>query len=214
MLRAAVTKSELHFGTETKGQTVSSTVAITNVGITNTFFTGAEISGTSSSDFSDDYNDNAPCGNTSASPLLLGKTCQKLRPEQDWNRERQLQGVQQHGWKSADALTDRQRSVTDSNCLHHSAAGALRRRPFSLFVSATVRIKIHTARLAVTNSGISTGVLLTPAIDLSYLYALLPGRPRFGVPDAPFSTEQGYSRDFTVKQSFPFLDGALPCQAH
>jgi hypothetical protein len=76
MLRAAVTKSELHFGTETKGQTVSSTVAITNVGITNMFFTGAEISGTSSSDFSDDYNDNAPCGYTSASPLLPGKTCE------------------------------------------------------------------------------------------------------------------------------------------
>jgi hypothetical protein len=50
-LRAAVTKSELPF-------------------------TGAEISGTSSSDFSDDYNNNAPCGNTSASSLLPGRTCQ------------------------------------------------------------------------------------------------------------------------------------------
>ena len=70
------TPATVNFGTVTKGQTVSSTVTITNVGTTNVFFTGAEISGTSSSDFSDNYNDSAPCGNTSAAPLLPGKTCQ------------------------------------------------------------------------------------------------------------------------------------------
>jgi trimeric autotransporter adhesin len=66
----------INFGTVTRGQTVSSTVTITNVGTTNVFFTGAELSGTQSSDFSDNYNDSAPCNNTSTNPLKPGGTCQ------------------------------------------------------------------------------------------------------------------------------------------
>ena len=66
----------INFGTVTRGQTVSSTVTITNVGTTNVFFTGAELSGTQSADFSDNYNDGAPCNNTSANPLKPGGTCQ------------------------------------------------------------------------------------------------------------------------------------------
>jgi hypothetical protein len=66
----------INFGTVTRGQTVSSTVTITNVGTTNVYFTGAEISGGQSADFSDNYNDNAPCNNTSTNPLKPGGTCQ------------------------------------------------------------------------------------------------------------------------------------------
>ncbi len=65
----------INFGTVTRGTQVSSTVTITNVGTTNVFFTGAEISGTNSADFSDNYGDNAPCNNTSANPLKPGGTC-------------------------------------------------------------------------------------------------------------------------------------------
>jgi hypothetical protein len=65
----------INFGTVTRGTQVSSTVTITNVGTTNVFFTGAEISGTNSADFSDNYGDNAPCGNTSTNPLKPGGTC-------------------------------------------------------------------------------------------------------------------------------------------
>jgi hypothetical protein len=65
----------INFGTVTRGNQVSSTVTITNVGTTNVFFTGAEISGTNSADFSDNYGDNAPCNNTSANPLKPGGTC-------------------------------------------------------------------------------------------------------------------------------------------
>lgn len=66
----------INFGTVTRGQTVSSTVTITNVGTTNVFFTGAELSGTQSADFSDNYNDGAPCNNTASNPLKPGGTCQ------------------------------------------------------------------------------------------------------------------------------------------
>ncbi len=66
----------INFGTVTRGTTVSSTVTITNVGTTNVFFTGAEISGTQSADFSDNYNDGAPCNNTATNPLKPGGTCQ------------------------------------------------------------------------------------------------------------------------------------------
>jgi len=70
------TPASVNFGTVTRGTQVASTVTITNVGTTNVFFTGAELSGTNSADFAVNYGDNAPCGNTSTSPLLPGKTCQ------------------------------------------------------------------------------------------------------------------------------------------
>ncbi len=70
------TPSTLNFGTVTRGTQVSSTATITNVGTTNVFFTGAELSGANSADFSVNYLDSAPCGNTSTNPLLPGKTCQ------------------------------------------------------------------------------------------------------------------------------------------
>jgi hypothetical protein len=66
----------VNFGTVNRGTTVSSTVTITNVGTTNVFFTGAELSGTNSADFSVNYQDNPPCSNNSTNPLLPGKTCQ------------------------------------------------------------------------------------------------------------------------------------------
>jgi len=70
------TPTTVNFGTVTRGTQVSSTVTITNVGTTNVFFTGAELSGTNSADFAVNYNDNAPCNNTATNPLLPGKTCQ------------------------------------------------------------------------------------------------------------------------------------------
>lgn len=70
------TPASVNFGTVNRGTLVSSTVTITNVGTTNVFFGGAELSGSNSADFSDNYNDNAPCNNTAANPLLPGKTCQ------------------------------------------------------------------------------------------------------------------------------------------
>jgi hypothetical protein len=69
------TPTSINFGTVTKGQQVSSTVTITNVGTTNVFFTGAEFSGTNSADFADNYNDSPPCGNNSSNPLKPGGTC-------------------------------------------------------------------------------------------------------------------------------------------
>ena len=69
------TPTTINFGTVTKGTQVSSTVTITNVGTTNVFFTGAEFTGTNSADFADNYNDSAPCGNTSANPLKPAGTC-------------------------------------------------------------------------------------------------------------------------------------------
>ncbi len=70
------TPSSISFGTVTHGTQVSSTATITNVGLTPVFFTGAEISGTGSSNFSVNYGSAAPCGNNQNSPLLPGKTCQ------------------------------------------------------------------------------------------------------------------------------------------
>lgn len=67
--------AQINFGTVTRGTQVSSTVTITNVGTTNVFFTGAEIAGPNSADFSDNYSDNPPCGNSSNSPLKPGGTC-------------------------------------------------------------------------------------------------------------------------------------------
>jgi hypothetical protein len=70
------TPATLNFGTVTDGTQVSDTVTITNVGLTPVFFTGAELSGANSADFSVNYGDQPPCGNNSATPLLPGKTCQ------------------------------------------------------------------------------------------------------------------------------------------
>jgi hypothetical protein len=70
------TPSTVNFGTVTKGSTVSSTVTITNVGTTNVYFTGGELSGTNSADFSDNYNDSPPCNNTISNPLKPAGTCQ------------------------------------------------------------------------------------------------------------------------------------------
>lgn len=70
------TPNTINFGTVTDGSQVSSTATITNVGTTAVFFTATEISGTNSGDFTASYLPGAPCGNTSSSPLLPGKTCQ------------------------------------------------------------------------------------------------------------------------------------------
>jgi len=69
------TPGSVNFGTVTDGTQVSSTVTITNVGTTNVFFTGAELSGTNSANFSDNYGDGAPCGNNANNPLKPGATC-------------------------------------------------------------------------------------------------------------------------------------------
>jgi sugar lactone lactonase YvrE len=70
------TPGTLIFGTVTDGSQVNSTATITNVGTTPVFFTGAELSGANSADFSVNYGDSAPCNNTSANPLKPGATCQ------------------------------------------------------------------------------------------------------------------------------------------
>jgi hypothetical protein len=71
------TPTSVNFGTVTRGTQVSSTVTITNVGTTNVYFTGSELSGTNSADFTANYlGGNIPCNNTSTNPLLPGKTCQ------------------------------------------------------------------------------------------------------------------------------------------
>lgn len=70
------TPNSVNFGTVTDGQQVSSTVTITNVGKTNVYFTGAELTGANSADFSVNYGDGAPCGNSASNPLLPGGTCQ------------------------------------------------------------------------------------------------------------------------------------------
>jgi trimeric autotransporter adhesin len=69
------TPGSLVFGTVTDESEVSSSVTITNVGTTPVSFTGAEISGANSADFSVNYADGPPCGNTSANPLQPGATC-------------------------------------------------------------------------------------------------------------------------------------------
>lgn len=71
------TPTTVNFGTVTRGTQVSSTVTITNVGTTNVYFTGSEISGTNAPDFTANYlGSSVPCGNTVTNPLLPGKTCQ------------------------------------------------------------------------------------------------------------------------------------------
>jgi hypothetical protein len=70
------TPTTLNFGTVSRNTQVSSTATITNVGTTPVFFTGAELTGPNSNNFSVNYGDNAPCGNTASTPLLPGKTCQ------------------------------------------------------------------------------------------------------------------------------------------
>jgi Abnormal spindle-like microcephaly-assoc'd, ASPM-SPD-2-Hydin/NHL repeat len=70
------TPATVNFGTVTRGTQVSSTVTITNVGTTNVYFTGAELAGTNSADFSVNYGDNAPCNNTASNPLKPAGTCQ------------------------------------------------------------------------------------------------------------------------------------------
>jgi trimeric autotransporter adhesin len=64
------------FGATNIGTTVSTVVTITNVGTTPVAFTGAEFTGANSANFSDNYNDSPPCGNSSGSPLQPGKICQ------------------------------------------------------------------------------------------------------------------------------------------
>jgi sugar lactone lactonase YvrE len=69
------TPGAISFGSVAINTQVSSTVTITNVGSTPVAFTGAEISGPNSPDFSDNYTDNPPCNNSATSPLLPGGTC-------------------------------------------------------------------------------------------------------------------------------------------
>ena len=69
------TPAAISFGSVADGTQVNSTVTITNVGTTPVWFTGAEISGTNSSNFSDYYNDNPPCNNGATSPLPPKGTC-------------------------------------------------------------------------------------------------------------------------------------------
>ena len=69
------TPTTVNFGTVNKGTQVSSTVTITNVGTTPVGFLGAEIAGTNSPDFSDNYGTSPPCNNTTSVPLQPGATC-------------------------------------------------------------------------------------------------------------------------------------------
>ena len=71
------TPASVNFGTVTDGTQVSSTVTITNVGTSNIYFTGAELSGTNSADFTANYlGSSVPCGNTATNPLKPAGTCQ------------------------------------------------------------------------------------------------------------------------------------------
>jgi sugar lactone lactonase YvrE len=64
------TPASINFGTVTRGQTVSDTVTIYNVGTTTVTFTGAEISGTNSADFGQSGG-NPPCSGS----LKAGANC-------------------------------------------------------------------------------------------------------------------------------------------
>jgi hypothetical protein len=70
------TPASVNFGTVNKGTQVSSTVTITNVGPTAVAFTGAEVVGPNSANFSVNYSTNPPCNNGTNTPLLPGATCQ------------------------------------------------------------------------------------------------------------------------------------------
>jgi trimeric autotransporter adhesin len=70
------TPGSVTFGATNVNTQVSTVVTITNVGTTPIAFTGAEISGTNSANFADNYNDSAPCNNTSGAPLQPGAICQ------------------------------------------------------------------------------------------------------------------------------------------
>ena len=69
------TPGTISFGSVAINTQVSSTVTITNVGTTPVIFTGAEMTGPNSPDFTDNYTDNPPCYNSATSPLLPTKTC-------------------------------------------------------------------------------------------------------------------------------------------
>jgi hypothetical protein len=67
--------TSVNFGNVTKGTQVSTTVTINNVGTTNIYFTGAEMTGTNSADYSDSYGNSPPCYNTISNPLKPAGTC-------------------------------------------------------------------------------------------------------------------------------------------
>lgn len=69
------TPAAISFGSVADGTQVNSTVTITNVGTTPVVFTGAEMSGPNSPNFSDNYSDNPPCNNGATSPLQPKATC-------------------------------------------------------------------------------------------------------------------------------------------
>ncbi len=69
------TPASVNFGTVNRNTQVSSTVTITNVGTTAVGFTGAEIAGVNSVDFSDNYATNPPCNDSTTTPLQPGATC-------------------------------------------------------------------------------------------------------------------------------------------
>ena len=73
------------------------------------FFTGAELTGTNSSNFTVNYNDNAPCGNTAANSAAAGQDLPDhgvLRSHRQRAGERQLQGVRQQCRQPADSESD------------------------------------------------------------------------------------------------------------
>ncbi|HUA16647.1 MAG TPA: choice-of-anchor D domain-containing protein [Verrucomicrobiae bacterium] len=70
------TPGSVTFGATNRGTQVYASVTITNEGKTPVAFTGGEISGANSADFSVSSNVNPPCNNGSSTPLQPGKTCQ------------------------------------------------------------------------------------------------------------------------------------------
>jgi hypothetical protein len=69
------TPAAINFGSVAINTQVNSTVTITNVGTTAVIFTGAEIIGPNSPDFTDQWADGPPCSDGATSPLLPGGTC-------------------------------------------------------------------------------------------------------------------------------------------